>query len=91
MMGGWELAIPQIGWKQRPCMGTTCNNGRPQNNSPYLEQKGFLPTQKTLGSGPQSAQLNQTIPFYNNMITMFPTAHSRPSLAEYPQIAENVR
>jgi multiple sugar transport system substrate-binding protein len=25
------------------------------------------------------------------MITMFPTAYSRPSIAEYPQIAENVR
>jgi multiple sugar transport system substrate-binding protein len=84
MMGGWELAIPQtgenkdLGWELIAIMVD-------------LEQNGFLPTQKTLGSGPRSAQLNQTIPFYNNMITMFPTAHSRPSLAEYPQIAENVR
>jgi hypothetical protein len=46
---------------------------------------------KTLGSGPQSAQFNQTIPFYNKMINIFPMAHSRPSLAEYPQITENVR
>ena len=61
------------------------------NPTPWLEQYGFLPTQKTLGSGPQSAQFNQTIPFNNKMITMFPMAHSRPSLAEYPQIAENVR
>ena len=61
------------------------------NPTPWLEQYGFLPTQKTLGSGPQSAQFNQTIPFNNKMITMLPMAHSRPSLAEYPQIAENVR
>jgi hypothetical protein len=61
------------------------------NPTPWLEQYGFLPTQKTLGSGPQSAQFNQTIPFYNKMITVFPMAHSRPSLAEYPQTAENVR
>jgi hypothetical protein len=61
------------------------------NPTPWLEQYGFLPTQKTLGSGPQSAQFNQTIPLYNKMITMFLMAHSRPCLAEYPQIAENVR
>ena len=61
------------------------------NPTPWLEQYGFLQTQKTLGSGSQSAQFNQTIPFNNKMITMVPMAHSRPSLAEYPQIAENVR
>jgi hypothetical protein len=48
------------------------------NATPWLEQYGFLPTQKTLGSGPQSAQFNQTIPLYNKMITMFPMARSRP-------------
>ena len=38
--------------------------------TPSLEKNGFLPTQKTLGSGPQLAQFNQTIPFYNKMITV---------------------
>lgn len=91
MMGGWELAIPQTGQNKELAWELLTIMLEPKIISPWLEQNGFLPTQMTLGSGPQSAQLNQTIPFYNKMITMFPTAHSRPSIAEYPQIAENVR
>ena len=60
------------------------------NPTPWLEKNGFLPTQKTLGSGPQLAQFNQTIPFYNKMITVSNGSHT-PKLAEYPQIAGNVR
>jgi len=63
----------------------------PKIISPWLQQNGFLPTQKDLGSGPQSVQLNQTIPYYDKMISMISTGHARPSISEYPQIAENVR
>lgn len=59
--------------------------------SPWLEQNGFLPTQKSLGSGPQSAQLNQTIPHYNKMIYMILTGHGRPNVSEIPQIADHIR
>jgi multiple sugar transport system substrate-binding protein len=53
MMGGWELAIPQtskhkdLAWELLTIMGGT------KIISPWLEQDGFLPTQKSLGSGPQ--------------------------------------
>jgi hypothetical protein len=46
--------------------------------SPWLEQNGFLPTHKGLGSGPQSAQLNQTIPYYNKTISMILTVALDP-------------
>ncbi|MGB7954008.1 MAG: extracellular solute-binding protein [Candidatus Nitrosopolaris sp.] len=70
MIGGWELAIPQtsknkdLAWELLTIMVDS------KIISPWLEQNGFLPTQKSLGSGPQSAQLNQTIPYYNKMISM---------------------
>ena len=63
----------------------------PKIISPWLQQNGFLPTQKNLGSGPQSTRLNQTIPYYDKMISMILSGHARPSIGEYPQIAENVR
>ena len=59
--------------------------------SPWLEQNGFLPTQKSLESGPQSAQLNQTIPYYNKTISMILTGHARPNVSEYPQRADHIR
>jgi multiple sugar transport system substrate-binding protein len=62
MMGGWELAIPQtsknkdLAWELLTIMGGT------KIISPWLEQYGFLPTQKSLGSGPSgSTQLNNPI------------------------------
>ena len=91
MMGGWELAIPQTSknkdlvWELLTIMVDS------KIISPWLEQNGFLPTQKSLGSGLQSAQLNQTIPYYNKMISMILTGHGRPNVSEYPQIADHIR
>ncbi|MFZ0895922.1 MAG: hypothetical protein WAZ77_15615 [Candidatus Nitrosopolaris sp.] len=91
MMGGWELAIPQtsknkdLAWELLTIMVDSKIIG------PWLEQNGFLPTQKSLGSGLQSAQLNQTIPYYNKMNSMILTGHGRPNVSEYPQIADHIR
>jgi multiple sugar transport system substrate-binding protein len=35
--------------------------------------------------------LNATIPYYKEMISMIPTAHSRPNIPEYPQIADSIK
>ena len=43
------------------------------------------------GSGPELTQLNQTIPYYGDMVSMIPIGKSRPVAPEYPQIAEHVR
>jgi multiple sugar transport system substrate-binding protein len=63
----------------------------PRIMSPWLKQTGFLPTQKSIGSGPQLAQLNQTIPYYDMMVSMISIGKSRPVASEYPQIAEHIR
>jgi multiple sugar transport system substrate-binding protein len=56
-----------------------------------LEKYGYLPTQKPIGEGAYSARLNATIPYYKEMISMIGIGHSRPSIPEYPQIADNIR
>jgi multiple sugar transport system substrate-binding protein len=91
MMGGWELAIPQTSQNKELAWQLLTIMVEPKIISPWLQQNGFLPTQKNLGSGPQSVQLSQTIPYYDKMMSMIPTGHSRPSISEYPQIADNVR
>jgi multiple sugar transport system substrate-binding protein len=34
---------------------------------------------------------NKTIPYYSQLIDMIEIGHGRPSIPEYPQIAEHIR
>ena len=62
LVGGWELAIPQtsrikdLAWELITLMV------EPGIMTPWLKHTGLLPTQKSIGPGPQLTQLNQTIP-----------------------------
>jgi multiple sugar transport system substrate-binding protein len=56
-----------------------------------LANYAYLPTQKPIAEGTYSTQLNATIPYYKELISMLSIGHSRPSIAEYPQIADNIR
>ena len=91
MMGGWILSIPQsspnkdLAWELLTLMVD------PEILTPMLLQEGYLPTQKPIGEGNYSSQLNSTIPYYSKLISMIPEAHSRPNIPEYPQIAENLK
>lgn len=49
MMGGWELAIPQTGKNKDLAWELLTIMVDPKIISPWLQQNGFLPTQKTLG------------------------------------------
>ncbi len=44
-----------------------------------------------LGSGPYNDQLRNSIPFFDRMISTTPYGQSRPSIAEYPAIAQHIR
>jgi multiple sugar transport system substrate-binding protein len=57
---------------------------------PFLQQYGFLPTQHTLGEGPSSQPLKESVPYFEEMVSMIPYGRSRPSLPEYPEIAEHI-
>jgi multiple sugar transport system substrate-binding protein len=91
MMGGWELAIPQTSKNKELTWELITLMVDPRIMTPWLKQTGFLPTQKSIGSGPQLTQLNQTIPYYDKMVSMISIGKSRPVASEYPQIAEHIR
>jgi multiple sugar transport system substrate-binding protein len=91
MMGGWELAIPQTSKNKELAWELITLMMDPRMMTPWLKQTGFLPTQKSIGSGLEWEHLNQTIPYYNEMASMIPIGKSRPVAAEYPQIAEHIR
>lgn len=91
MMGGWELAIPQTSKNKELAWELITLMMDPRMMTPWLKQTGFLPTQKSIGSGLEWEHLNQTIPYYNEMVSMIPIGKSRPVAAEYPQIAEHIR
>jgi multiple sugar transport system substrate-binding protein len=37
-----------------------------------------------------AASLNQTTPYYDELISMINVANARPSISEYPQVAEHI-
>jgi multiple sugar transport system substrate-binding protein len=90
MMGGWELAIPStsqnsdLSWELITIMAT------PEVLSPFLQEYGYLPTQQVLGDGPASEPLKESIPYFEEMISMIPYGRSRPNIPEYPEIAEHI-
>jgi multiple sugar transport system substrate-binding protein len=94
LMGGWEFSIPvtsshkSLAWELIELML------RPQVLTPWIAaEQGYLPTQITLGEGNGSYAnlLRKSIPFYDDMISMIPQGQGRPSIPEYPAIAQEIR
>ena len=90
MMGGWELAIPSTSQHSDLAWELITIMAEPQILGPFLRDMGFLPTQHTLGEGPSSQPLKESIPYFEEMISMIPYGRGRQNPAEYPQIAEHI-
>src|SRR5919106_916727 len=90
MMGGYELAVPStsqngdLSWELIRIMA------QPEILGPFLQQYGYLPTQQELGDGPSSEPLKESVPYFEEMVSMIPYGRSRPNIPEYPEIAEHV-
>lgn len=91
MMGGWMLGIPQTSTNKALSWELLSLMVQPDVLAPMLEKYAYLPTQKPIAEGQYSAQLAKTIPYYKELISMLSIGHSRPSISEYPQIADNIR
>ena len=91
MIGGWILGIPETSKNKDLAWELLTTMVDPQVLTPMLQKEGYLPTQKPIGEGPYAATLNASIPYYKEMISMIPIGHSRPNIAEYPQIADNIK
>ena len=90
MMGGWELAIPSTSQNSALSWELITILAEPEILAPFLQEYGFLPTQKTLGEGPASELLKESIPYFEQMVSMIPYGRSRPNISEYPEIAEHI-
>jgi multiple sugar transport system substrate-binding protein len=91
MMGGWELSIPKTSNNKDLAWELIRTMVEPNVIAPMMKQFGYIPTQKSIGEGEFSTQLNQTIPYYEKMVQMISIGRSRPSIPEYPQVAEHIR
>lgn len=93
LMGGWQFNIPVTSLHKDIAWEIIENVLKPEVLSPWLAQQGFLPTQITLGQGTSSYadHLRESIPFYDDMISMIPDGRSRPNIPEYQAIAEHIR
>jgi multiple sugar transport system substrate-binding protein len=90
MMGGWELSIPSTSTHRDLAWELITIMLEPKILVPWLEKYGYLPTQVAIGQGNYSTQLEQSIPYYREMISMIELGRGRPSIPEYPQIANHI-
>jgi multiple sugar transport system substrate-binding protein len=90
MMGGWELAIPTTSQHSDLAWELITIIAQPEILGPFLQEMGFLPTQRTLGEGQFSEQSRASIPYFEEMVSMILNGRGRPNIAEYPEIAEHI-
>jgi len=91
-MGGWELSITKTSTHKDLAWELITTMLKPDILGPWLSQNGFLPTQIPIGQG-HTLNLTESssFPYYNEMISLIPFGGSRPSIPEYPIIAEHIR
>jgi multiple sugar transport system substrate-binding protein len=90
MMGGWELAVPSTSQHSDLAWELITIMAEPEILGPFIQRLGFLPTQHVLGDGPASEPLKESIPYFEEMISMIPNGRGRPNISEYSQIAEDI-
>jgi multiple sugar transport system substrate-binding protein len=76
LFGGWELGIPTTSKSKDLAWELLTIMLEPKIITSWFQQTGVIPTQKTVGSGPELTQLNQTIPYYSEMISEVPFGRS---------------
>ncbi len=91
LMGGWEFSVPMTSLNKDLAWELLTIMLEPKILAPYLAEHSYIPTQIPIGHGPFAATLNQTKPYYDEMISMINVANARSSIPEYPQIAEHIR
>jgi multiple sugar transport system substrate-binding protein len=91
MMGGYELSIPTTSRNKDLAWELITIMVEPDILAPWLAQYGYIPTQVPIGEGPYSEELRESIPYYDEMISIIPFGRNRPSIPEYPLIADHIR
>ncbi|HEY7110012.1 MAG TPA: extracellular solute-binding protein [Nitrososphaeraceae archaeon] len=91
LMGGYALGIPQTSAHKDLAWKLIESSLEPEIIGPFLSQKGLLPTQISMGTSDLLNVTASSYPYYRQLVSMIPFAGTRPSIPEYPQIANNIR
>ena len=91
LMGGWALSIPKTSIHKDLAMKLMELMLTPKLLNPFLLQGGYLPTQISMGTSDLLYSIASSYPYYRQLVSMIPSAGTRPSIPEYPQIADNIR
>jgi multiple sugar transport system substrate-binding protein len=90
LLGGELLGVPETSGNKDLAWELITLVLDPKIMASLDEKYGYMPTQIPIGEGPYSAQLKQTVPYYDKLISMMTIARARPSIPEYPHIAEDI-
>ena len=93
LMGGGEFSIPSTSSNKNLAWELIEIMLQPPVLTPWIAEQQYLPTQIILGEGNGSYAnlLRKSIPFYDDMISMIPLGKGRPSIPEYPAIAQDIQ
>jgi multiple sugar transport system substrate-binding protein len=92
LLGGWLLSIPTTSKNKDLAWELITLVLQPKILAPFHQKYGLLPTQIPIGEGsPYSTQLNQTVPYYDQLISMLELQGTRPNIPEYPEIATHIK
>jgi multiple sugar transport system substrate-binding protein len=90
LLGGWLLSVPQTSTNKDLAWELITIIEKPEIMAPFHAKYGLLPTQIPIGNGPYARNLNETIPYYDELVSMLSIARARPNIPEYPQISDNI-
>jgi multiple sugar transport system substrate-binding protein len=82
LLGGEDLSIPQTSRNKDLAWELITLILQPKIMAPFSIKYGLLPTQTPIGNGPYAQLLNQTIPYYNQLISMLSIARLRPNIPQ---------
>jgi multiple sugar transport system substrate-binding protein len=91
LLGGWLLSIPSTSNNKDIAWELLTLVLQPKILAPFHQEYGLLPTQIAIGEGSYSTQLNQTVPYYDQLISMLELQGTRPNIPEYPEIAAHIK
>jgi multiple sugar transport system substrate-binding protein len=91
LMGGYAFGIPQTSTHKDLAWNLIELALKPEILGPFLSQNGLLPTQISIATNDLLNVTITTYPYYRQLVSVIPFAGTRPSIPEYPQVADSVR
>ena len=77
--------------EQRSSMGISYVKDRAKDIGTHVGGKWISSYSLAIGEEPYLSDLDETIPYYKEMVSMVQFGRQGPSVAEYPLVAENIR